>query len=219
MCAGYLMSEFTKFWFNEKPKDIMEFSRIRDKFQRHIVSLLKDSTTVLIADFQGQWQWYVTFSISSEGLTPSWRTASNNSDSDASRFHWLVKIHLQSEGQLLTTITSFFHLPVKVHLRPEGQLAATSTEEATLFHLLMNNNDIILSSFYPEGQLATTLTEEASLFNWLLKIHLHPEGPPPSRRTACSNIDRRSITFSLAFEDLPPPLKANFWQHWQLIHH
>ena len=54
MCAGYLMSEFTKFWFKEKPKDIMEFSRIRDKFQRHIVSLLKDPTTVLIADFQGQ---------------------------------------------------------------------------------------------------------------------------------------------------------------------
>ena len=52
MVAGYLVTEFTKFWFNEKPKDVMEFSRIRDKFYRHIVSLLKDPATVLRADFQ-----------------------------------------------------------------------------------------------------------------------------------------------------------------------
>ena len=54
VCAGYLMSEFTALWFSEKPKDIMEFSRIRDKFQRRIASLLKDPTTVLKADFQEQ---------------------------------------------------------------------------------------------------------------------------------------------------------------------
>ncbi|XP_076446796.1 ELMO domain-containing protein 1-like [Babylonia areolata] len=48
----YLMSEFTKFWFNEKPRDVMEFNRIRDKFQRHIISLLKKPDAVLIADFQ-----------------------------------------------------------------------------------------------------------------------------------------------------------------------
>ena len=46
------MSEFTKFWFSEKPKDVMEFNRIRDKFQRHILKLLKDPNTVLKAEFQ-----------------------------------------------------------------------------------------------------------------------------------------------------------------------
>ncbi|KAK7097334.1 ELMO domain-containing protein 1-like isoform X2 [Littorina saxatilis] len=50
----YLMSEFTKFWFKEKPKDIMEFSRIREKFRRHIISLLKDPKTTLKTDFQQQ---------------------------------------------------------------------------------------------------------------------------------------------------------------------
>ncbi|ESO93809.1 hypothetical protein LOTGIDRAFT_209335 [Lottia gigantea] len=43
----YLFQEFNKFWFNEKPKDIMEFSRLRDKFNRKILNQLKNPQTVL----------------------------------------------------------------------------------------------------------------------------------------------------------------------------
>lgn len=39
--TGYLFYEFDKFWYKERPKTIMEFSHIKDKFQRRIVSQLK----------------------------------------------------------------------------------------------------------------------------------------------------------------------------------
>ncbi|XP_064608499.1 ELMO domain-containing protein 2-like [Liolophura sinensis] len=37
----YLFYEFDKFWYKERPKTIMEFSHVRDKFQKRIISQLK----------------------------------------------------------------------------------------------------------------------------------------------------------------------------------
>lgn len=51
MCVGYLLYEFDKFWFTEKPRDIMEFNIVREKFYRRIVSLLEDKSAVLRFDF------------------------------------------------------------------------------------------------------------------------------------------------------------------------
>lgn len=49
----YLVFEFDKFWFNSKPKDIMEFGRLQGKFKKQILNKLKDNpSTVLVADFQ-----------------------------------------------------------------------------------------------------------------------------------------------------------------------
>lgn len=52
LLSGYLMSEFTHFWFSENPADVMEFNRIRDKFKRKVILLLKDPQTQLVANFQ-----------------------------------------------------------------------------------------------------------------------------------------------------------------------
>lgn len=38
----YLFVEFDKFWLSEKPKDVMEFNRIRDLFENQIRTLLED---------------------------------------------------------------------------------------------------------------------------------------------------------------------------------
>ncbi|XP_077984268.1 ELMO domain-containing protein 2-like [Glandiceps talaboti] len=43
----YLLFEFDKFWLKEKPRDVMEFSRIRDKFQKKMTKMLKDHSIVL----------------------------------------------------------------------------------------------------------------------------------------------------------------------------
>ncbi|CAB4064321.1 ELMOD [Lepeophtheirus salmonis] len=40
---SYLFIEFDKFWLSEKPKDIMEFNRIRDLFENDIRNKLRDS--------------------------------------------------------------------------------------------------------------------------------------------------------------------------------
>ena len=34
--------EFDKFWLSEKPKDVMEFNRIRDLFENQMRTLLED---------------------------------------------------------------------------------------------------------------------------------------------------------------------------------
>ena len=39
---SYLFVEFDKFWLAEKPKDVMEFNRIRDLFENNIRTLLED---------------------------------------------------------------------------------------------------------------------------------------------------------------------------------
>ena len=39
---SYLFVEFDKFWLSEKPKDVMEFNRIRDLFENNIRTLLED---------------------------------------------------------------------------------------------------------------------------------------------------------------------------------
>ena len=48
---GYLFFEFDKFWRAEQPRDIMEFNRIKTKFQKKIVHKLKDKRTVLQCNF------------------------------------------------------------------------------------------------------------------------------------------------------------------------
>ena len=44
---SYLFVEFDKFWLSEKPKDVMEFNRIRDLFENNIRVLLSDTSTCL----------------------------------------------------------------------------------------------------------------------------------------------------------------------------
>ncbi len=38
----YLFVEFDKFWLAEKPRDVMEFNRIRDLFENNVRALLTD---------------------------------------------------------------------------------------------------------------------------------------------------------------------------------
>ena len=44
---SYLFIEFDKFWLSEKPRDVMEFNRIRDLFENNVRTMLRDSSTVL----------------------------------------------------------------------------------------------------------------------------------------------------------------------------
>ncbi|XP_071126322.1 ELMO domain-containing protein 2-like [Mytilus edulis] len=44
----YMFKEFVTFWFNEKPKDIMEFGRVRDKFRKKIKQKLKEDLTTIL---------------------------------------------------------------------------------------------------------------------------------------------------------------------------
>jgi hypothetical protein len=46
--SGYMFREFVTFWFNEKPKDIMEFGRLRDKFKKKIKNRLKEDFTTIL---------------------------------------------------------------------------------------------------------------------------------------------------------------------------
>lgn len=48
---SYLFFEFDKFWIAEKPRDVMDFSRIRDKFQENLTVKLQDMGAVLETDF------------------------------------------------------------------------------------------------------------------------------------------------------------------------
>jgi hypothetical protein len=43
----YLFVEFDKFWLNEKPRDVMEFNRIRDLFENNVRTLLRNKSTCL----------------------------------------------------------------------------------------------------------------------------------------------------------------------------
>ena len=43
-----MFREFVTFWFNEKPKDIMEFGRLRDKFKKKIKNRLKEDFTTIL---------------------------------------------------------------------------------------------------------------------------------------------------------------------------
>ncbi|CAL4076382.1 unnamed protein product, partial [Meganyctiphanes norvegica] len=47
----YLFFEFDTLWRREQPKDIMEFNRIRDKFDKNMKAKLKDPTTFLKCTF------------------------------------------------------------------------------------------------------------------------------------------------------------------------
>lgn len=44
----YMFREFVTFWFNKKPKDIMEFGRLRDKFKKKIKNKLKEDFTTIL---------------------------------------------------------------------------------------------------------------------------------------------------------------------------
>lgn len=45
------MQEFHRFWMEEDPRDIMEFNRIRDKFHKMVLKLLRDPDTALCPHF------------------------------------------------------------------------------------------------------------------------------------------------------------------------
>ncbi|XP_078602842.1 ELMO domain-containing protein 2-like [Branchiostoma floridae x Branchiostoma japonicum] len=47
----HLLVEFDKFWLAEKPRDVMEFTRIRNKFEKKLLALLRDDSTVLRGSF------------------------------------------------------------------------------------------------------------------------------------------------------------------------
>ena len=47
----YLFFEFDKFWLAEKPASIMEFSRVRNLFEKQIRSVLSDYSCILKLNF------------------------------------------------------------------------------------------------------------------------------------------------------------------------
>lgn len=47
LTAGYLVYEFDKFWFEEKPESIMYFNIYREKFHEKIKGLLLDCNVSL----------------------------------------------------------------------------------------------------------------------------------------------------------------------------
>uniref|UniRef100_A0A8C6TCX6 ELMO/CED-12 domain containing 1 n=1 Tax=Neogobius melanostomus TaxID=47308 RepID=A0A8C6TCX6_9GOBI len=49
--VSHLMQEFQRFWVEEDPSDIMEFNRVRAKFQRRIVRQLQDPDAALCPHF------------------------------------------------------------------------------------------------------------------------------------------------------------------------
>jgi len=51
VCAVYLLSEFDKFWFAEKPADIMQFNVVKDKFVDVVNEQLRRQTAQLELDF------------------------------------------------------------------------------------------------------------------------------------------------------------------------
>ena len=50
--TGYILNEFAQQWIEEKPKDIMEFSRVRDKVFKQIKVKLRSDEPILEATFQ-----------------------------------------------------------------------------------------------------------------------------------------------------------------------
>lgn len=48
---SYLFYEFDKFWIESKPKDVMQFSYIRDQFETNIRDILKNPSTVFRITF------------------------------------------------------------------------------------------------------------------------------------------------------------------------
>ncbi|XP_071786925.1 ELMO domain-containing protein 2-like [Asterias amurensis] len=47
----YVLFNFDQFWLAEKPRDIMEFSRVRDKFEEKLRRDLRNPTTIFKCDF------------------------------------------------------------------------------------------------------------------------------------------------------------------------
>ncbi|KAH3835163.1 ELMO domain-containing protein 2-like [Dreissena polymorpha] len=48
----YAFSEFDAFWLSEKPKDVMEFGPVREKYRKKLTAKLKENNMVLTAKFQ-----------------------------------------------------------------------------------------------------------------------------------------------------------------------
>jgi len=47
--SGSLFYEFNSFWFDEKPESIMEFNRVKDKFEEKVIRMLNTDVTSLMA--------------------------------------------------------------------------------------------------------------------------------------------------------------------------
>lgn len=46
---GSMFYEFNSFWLNEKPESVMEFNRIKEKFENKITAMLTKDVTALIS--------------------------------------------------------------------------------------------------------------------------------------------------------------------------
>lgn len=44
----YLLCEFDKFWFTERPVDVMQFNAIKEKFQKFIIRKLRRKSCSLL---------------------------------------------------------------------------------------------------------------------------------------------------------------------------
>lgn len=52
--TGQVFTEFDRFWFAEKPKSVMEFGSVRDKFEKKVVGLLmKNDNAILHNNYTG----------------------------------------------------------------------------------------------------------------------------------------------------------------------
>ena len=52
LILGHLFVGFDGFWIAEKPKDIMEFNRVREAYRAHVILKLQDNSSVLPAMLQ-----------------------------------------------------------------------------------------------------------------------------------------------------------------------
>ena len=48
MHTGYVFTEFDRFWFAEKPKSVMEFGSVRDKFEKKVVGMLMKNDNAIL---------------------------------------------------------------------------------------------------------------------------------------------------------------------------
>ena len=68
---SYLFVEFDKFWLAEKPRDVMEFTRIRDLFENQIRTMLADRNCHFRINITVENVWFLTHNKTKELYTKS----------------------------------------------------------------------------------------------------------------------------------------------------
>merc|ERR1711862_827481 len=74
---SYLFVEFDKFWLSEKPRDVMEFNRIRDLFENQMRTLLEDQCSFKDKHYCGQCVKLSKNTVHPCHLLPSYSTQRN----------------------------------------------------------------------------------------------------------------------------------------------